>query len=347
MAKDKVHKIGSTFAAQAGITEAADSNNAPGSAHRRVMLITPDGDEEAAGLLATIDLSNMVCSRHLGITQWREMRDALIYPPVILYHFTDSSPESLKDFDRLLADRDEGQFQLILVAPFQHWDTLGAGGEDSADFLIAPNDDAELCLALGEAASRIDSLVLEDDRQQIMELRRLSADVERIARTLSQMTLEDEAVVSPKSFVKNPGTIADPGDDYRPNAPLEALGRSGKHATQPLSATFVRDVIKARRLRDSYFDGQLFADPAWDMLLDLLAAGLEEKQVSVSSLCIAANVPPTTALRWIKTMTDHGIFQRRADAEDGRRVWIELSEAASDKLAAYFTRLQQLGITAI
>jgi hypothetical protein len=40
----------------------------------------------------------------------------------------------------------------------------------------------------------------------------------------------------------------------------------------------------------------LFADPGWDILLDLYAARQEGKQVSVSSLCIAAAVPPTTAL---------------------------------------------------
>ena len=55
------------------------------------------------------------------------------------------------------------------------------------------------------------------------------------------------------------------------------------------------------------------------MLLDLMAARLENIQVSVSSLCIAASVPPTTALRWIKTMTEEKIFERHADEKDGRR----------------------------
>jgi predicted transcriptional regulator len=63
----------------------------------------------------------------------------------------------------------------------------------------------------------------------------------------------------------------------------------------------------------------LFADPAWDMLLDLLQAEIAQHRVPVSSLCIAAAVPATTALRWIKTMTDVGLFKRRADPHDGRR----------------------------
>ena len=42
------------------------------------------------------------------------------------------------------------------------------------------------------------------------------------------------------------------------------------------------------------------------MLLDLTAARAEHTRVSVTSLCIASGVPPTTALRWIGQMSDAG-----------------------------------------
>ena len=89
-------------------------------------------------------------------------------------------------------------------------------------------------------------------------------------------------------------------------------------------------------MRNRFFDSTLFADPAWDMLLDLMAARLEGEDVSVSSLSIAASVPSTTALRWIRTMTDLGLFERRADPMDGRRVYINLTDAAANALAGYF-----------
>jgi hypothetical protein len=53
------------------------------------------------------------------------------------------------------------------------------------------------------------------------------------------------------------------------------------------------------RLRSQHFVPALFADPAWDILLDLAAARIDGRMVAVSSLCIAAAVPATTALRWI------------------------------------------------
>jgi hypothetical protein len=78
----------------------------------------------------------------------------------------------------------------------------------------------------------------------------------------------------------------------------------------------LREIIKLRRMRERYFPPDLFADPAWDILLDLKAARQEGQHVSVSSLCIAAAVPPTTALRWITAMTESGMLVRRQDPAD-------------------------------
>lgn len=102
----------------------------------------------------------------------------------------------------------------------------------------------------------------------------------------------------------------------------------------------VRAILRARRARDQFFRPELFADPAWDMLLDLTAAKLEHQRVSVSSLCIAAAVPPTTALRWIKALTDEGVLARRADPTDGRRIFVELGDPAFQAMTAYLGWLQ-------
>ena len=109
----------------------------------------------------------------------------------------------------------------------------------------------------------------------------------------------------------------------------------------------IRAMIRTRRMRDHFFKGGLFADPAWDMLLDLMAARLEKQRVAVSSLCIAAAVPPTTALRWIKTLSEQGLFVRVADAEDGRRVFIELSDWAAAALEAYLRAALRVSPVAI
>jgi hypothetical protein len=103
-----------------------------------------------------------------------------------------------------------------------------------------------------------------------------------------------------------------------------------------ITADFVRSIIRARRLREKYLGSDLFADPAWDMLLDLFAAQLERRQVSVSSLCLAAAVPPTTALRWISILEAKGILLRQSDSRDARRVWLRISDEMTAKLTEFF-----------
>lgn len=88
-------------------------------------------------------------------------------------------------------------------------------------------------------------------------------------------------------------------------------------------------MIRERDRRASFFNADLFADPAWDILLYLYRAELEQRRVSVSSCCIAANVPPTTALRWINRLLREGMIEREPDPLDRRRMWVTLSDAAS------------------
>ena len=87
-----------------------------------------------------------------------------------------------------------------------------------------------------------------------------------------------------------------------------------------------RRISHWRRKRDAMFEPVTFADPEWDILLDLFAETGSGRRVSLSSLCIAAAVPTTTAVRSINAMIDQGVLARSRDANDARRVLIELTE---------------------
>lgn len=112
---------------------------------------------------------------------------------------------------------------------------------------------------------------------------------------------------------------------------LAALG-----AIDAPDAASVRAILRARARRARFLSPKLFADPAWDMLLELYAAGLDQTTISISSLCIASGVPATTALRWIGVLTAEGLIERRSDPFDRRRVFVSLSSEATDSINAYF-----------
>jgi DNA-binding transcriptional ArsR family regulator len=129
----------------------------------------------------------------------------------------------------------------------------------------------------------------------------------------------------------------DPERLYALSADLRQMAEtlSPPKPKQKVSAEVIRSILRARRMRDVYFNPELFADPAWDMLLDLLAAKLEGRHVSVTSLCGAAAVPPTTALRWIGKLEEEGLIIRTDDTSDSRRVLLALSDDAAERLTAY------------
>ncbi|WP_447726028.1 hypothetical protein [Sphingomonas koreensis] len=90
--------------------------------------------------------------------------------------------------------------------------------------------------------------------------------------------------------------------------------------------------LVARRARNSVLDGDWFADPAWDLLLDLLASQYLGRRVSISSACIAANVPPTTALRWIEKLVLQGLLVREDDPMDRRRTHLGIAPVLAARL---------------
>ena len=103
-----------------------------------------------------------------------------------------------------------------------------------------------------------------------------------------------------------------------------------------VSAEYVNAVLAARRRRRHFFDPQLFADPAWDILLEVYANEMAQTRISVSKLCYAAGVPATTALRWVNKLEKDGLLRRKDDPFDSRRSWIELTDAGSGAMRAYF-----------
>lgn len=101
--------------------------------------------------------------------------------------------------------------------------------------------------------------------------------------------------------------------------------------------------LKARRLREDTFASGLFADPAWDILLDLYTADERGECVQISSLALAARVPHSTAIRWAKIMTSKGLIDRHKDPRDARRIHVRLSASARALMEEYLARLCRSG----
>ena len=104
-------------------------------------------------------------------------------------------------------------------------------------------------------------------------------------------------------------------------------------------AQLARRISHWRRRRDALLDPIIFADPEWDILLDLYAQSGFGRRISMSSLCIAAAVPATTALRCINAMVDQGVLAKSRDANDARRVLVELTDETKAKMRSWLLQV--------
>ncbi len=264
-------------------------------------------------------------------------KDALPYGAdflmVDLSSISDHPEQSLIRIARYL---DEHRSNALVWTDMEGLETAYALLPGAQSHFLVDADDIEAIPILTGAYGRhkMDQVHGKDRDIQFGALHRISDELAGFARTLARIAEQDETdgsgvAYKPVSFRPAPeGAFQD----------FSTKAATGK---QNISANMIREMISLRRLRDSYFQKDLFADPAWDILLDLMASQLEGRRVSVSSLCIAAAVPATTALRWITAMTESGMLVRRHDPDDARRVFIGLSGEAEAMLRQYLVDAQQ------
>ena len=238
-----------------------------------------------------------------------------------------------------------------MLAPIGLIDIVAARIDDPGVGILVDADAEERDAALSELVAVPAGRVGEDgeaDRQR--RLAQLSEEVGRIARALAALSVPP---VQAGPVQAGPGqavqtrTVQAQGGIGQAN-PGQGAARPATEpagsppASVPSDAPLVRSILRLRRLRGLHFVPALFADPAWDILLDLAAARIDGRMVAVSSLCIAAAVPATTALRWITQMTEQGLLVRHPDLHDGRRVFIALADAAAAAMDAYLAAARRM-----
>lgn len=93
-------------------------------------------------------------------------------------------------------------------------------------------------------------------------------------------------------------------------------------------------MIAARRLRAEYFAPDL-NDAAWSLLLELFAARLEGRRLTLAGLTAGSGVRPTTVTRWSRWLEAQRLVRRESDPSDQRLIILDLSDEAADTIRAY------------
>lgn len=103
--------------------------------------------------------------------------------------------------------------------------------------------------------------------------------------------------------------------------------RAPPYPVDPELLAVAQRIYGERRRRDAVMarHALYFREPGWDMLLDLFISHSLGRQISVSSACLSALIPQTTALRYLGQLEIAGLIYRKPDPRDGRRHHLVMS----------------------
>jgi DNA-binding MarR family transcriptional regulator len=150
-----------------------------------------------------------------------------------------------------------------------------------------------------------------------LDLERLRREIDEFAHMLG-LTVGDSTRVSGAEREAVPVSV-DKAEPTPANRESERL-------------TTVLAWIKGRTNRNQVFGDDLFAEPAWDMLLDLYANYRLNRAVTIGDLCVASRAPMSTALRWLGLLERKNLVRRTADPLDRRRAFVALTEEGRLKM---------------
>ena len=290
----------------------------------------------ATGRGDAVEAVSLAGGRVVSELDWEDVADALgryAGPLLVLVEASGTADDVL---ERVLPRIDSAaaamDWPVIVALESAQIDIVSAGMFGANITMLCEPTIADRVAALATVSS-IDAQALSSAgvrEGEATRLKLLNEEVARIAEVLAKLSRREETPVA--------RATAEVAERRKAFIPADETGM------EPVEPQEIRQVIRARRMREQFLGEGLFEDPAWDMLLDLFAADLERVRVSVSSLCIAAAVAPTTALRWIGKLSDAGLLERQPDPFDRRRAYIVLTVRARTGMAAYAAGVKRAGL---
>lgn len=118
----------------------------------------------------------------------------------------------------------------------------------------------------------------------------------------------------------------------RPFEKLKSLLLQNTRRPLNLTEDHLISLLSLRRARAAVFGNDLFSDPAWDILLELYAAHLGARDMSLSELAQAIETPHSTTARWITALDERGLLKSTIDPKNPAGVRIQLTAQGASKM---------------
>jgi hypothetical protein len=115
----------------------------------------------------------------------------------------------------------------------------------------------------------------------------------------------------PHELIRGRDPVSRSKEEKSRRAPFEQLKslllRSKVGALDGMTEDRILSILALRRARTEVLGAGLFSDPAWDTLLELYAANLGRRCMSVANLAVAIGEPQSTTARWVVALEERGL----------------------------------------
>ncbi|TCM15364.1 response regulator receiver domain-containing protein [Novosphingobium sp. PhB165] len=211
------------------------------------------------------------------------------------------------------------RLQFIMVTGYASKDVaIDAMRASAVDFLEKPVQQADLRRALQRTKGLRDTPAARGDL--LGKISNLSLELRSLAQLLDEPTARGSGSEGPIG-----------------PAQAETADRLERDHEPGELAAYIREILRKESKRREIGGGELFGDPAWEMLLDLLLAKIEGRLVAVSSACIASGAPMSTALRLVRRLVAEGVLFRLPDEHDRRRHFLAINPKLEQPMIGYLS----------
>jgi DNA-binding MarR family transcriptional regulator len=127
---------------------------------------------------------------------------------------------------------------------------------------------------------------------------------------------------------------------YSASAPVIASSDIGQEVALIRVVEAIRELRKTRR---EVF-GLGLDEPAWDMLVELYYRDSTGASTTSAQLNGAANVPPSTAMRWIRHLEQDGWIRVQSHPGDAQTQFVELTAKAKEAMDRYLVEVRSFAL---
>ena len=99
---------------------------------------------------------------------------------------------------------------------------------------------------------------------------------------------------------------------------------------------FFTSLLELRRMRERHFGTELFGEPAWDVMLQLMIARIDGTEFKLSELTGNSASPPIASRQYVEELIQARLVDRFENADNEPDFYLSLSSEAARRMAELY-----------